>query len=216
MKLSKIDVIPGTDQDLLILAIVAAAGIYIATGGGANERWKQATQTGGPAAAALYYGKRKTQKAAQKGFEEGFNTLNPELHVEELMGLNQSGFRGNGQPDAPGLAKRVASGVASGVATAAAAEMIDRGIDYAVDRFTGDRGKPEPEVMPVVDEKAEISSLQKLIDERIERRKAERLRLRKLTVAELKGMARDNGQGGSWLSTARKAEIIDRLVDLVK
>lgn len=107
MKLRKFDLIPGTDFDGLIIGIVGLALLYVGTGGWVADRWKEAASTAGPAAAGLIFGKRKGEK---EGFEHGYNTYNPRLHIDELLG-------GRGVADAVGGA--VAGAVADQVADAA-------------------------------------------------------------------------------------------------
>lgn len=85
----KLDLIPGTNQDTLILGVIAAAAAYITMNGGKPEAWREAVSTGGPAIAALYYGKKHEdvvkEQAKKEGWEEGFNTLNPRLRAENVV-----------------------------------------------------------------------------------------------------------------------------------
>lgn len=199
----RFDLIPGTDQDALIVGIVAAAAIFIALGRGAAERWEQAVKLGGPPAAALYYGKRKADKAKEMGFEEGYNTYNPALHINELM-ARDSGFRGGGEPDPP-MMQRIAQGAATAVATGVAASVTDRVIDAGVrdvmGRMSGgDEPEAAPEVVPFDPEP------------KVRVRLDQEERLQRKTMAQLKRMAREQGLGGNWLSTARKGQIIEKLL----
>lgn len=119
----KIDLIPGTDQDNAIIAVIAACGIYIAMQGGADRAWREAVSVGGPTITALYYGKKHEEaakeKAKKEGWEEGFNTLNPRLRTEEVVG-------------------NIASTIGVTVAKQAAGQMIER----AAESWFQD---PEPE-----------------------------------------------------------------------
>jgi hypothetical protein len=191
-KLPKLDLFPGTDQDGVIVLIIALALGFVASQGWRESAWVQAAGTAGPAAGGVIYGKRKGEK---EGWEKGFNTLNPALHVDEILSLQQSGFRGDG-PDEPGLVEQMAGRVVQGVAAGVAEQVVDAGVEQVMERFA-----PEPEVMPVVDPapkwRARLDEVQ---------------RLKHKNVQQLKRMARERGMGGSWLSTARKDEIIRRLV----
>ena len=112
---------------MLILGIIAACGIYIATGGGAAERWKQATTAGGPPTAALMYGKKKEEKAKKRGeaqgFDKGYNTLNPALRVEEIINAARSPLG-----DAT---MSVGKAMVGGVAQEAAGRMLESGAQTA-------------------------------------------------------------------------------------
>lgn len=119
----KFDLIPGTNQDNLIIGVVLACGVYITMQGGKAEAWREAVSTGGPAVAALYYGKKHEEavkeEAKKQGWEEGFNTLNPRLRTEEVVG-------------------NIASTIGVTVAKQAAGQMIER----AAESWFQD---PEPE-----------------------------------------------------------------------
>lgn len=70
MKLTNL--IPG-DHDGLVLAIVGMALAYVGSGGWTEQRWREAVATAGPPVAALV------------GYRRGYNTLNPALHVDEIV-----------------------------------------------------------------------------------------------------------------------------------
>lgn len=71
-RLPKIDIIPGTNDGMVIVIVVLAAA-YVGTGGWSEKRWKEAVATAGPVVGALI------------GYRRGFNTYNPALHVDELV-----------------------------------------------------------------------------------------------------------------------------------
>lgn len=71
-RLAKIDLIPGSN-DGLVIVIVALAVAYVGSGGWTEKRWKEAVATAGPVVGALI------------GYRRGFNTYNPALHVDELV-----------------------------------------------------------------------------------------------------------------------------------
>lgn len=135
----RFDFIPGTDQDVVIVLIIGLAMAYIATGRWAAERWREAAGVAGPAAGGILYGKKKGEK---DGWERGYNTLNPELHVDEII-ARRSGVGGQ-------IASTVAQGVVAGVAGAA----VDHAVGFAVDRFTEQLpqwpGSTEPAPPPVM------------------------------------------------------------------
>lgn len=186
----KFDIIPGTDHDVLIVGIIAAAGVFIALGRGAVDRWEKAVATAGPPAAALYYGKRRVQQEGAKKFREGFETFNPELHVDELINSREiaRAARGGGSGVASMVAGGVMAGVAQGVSTAAAEHITER---FSPRGPSAESLPPEPPAPP----KLPLRPL-----------------LEKMTVQELRDYARDTGHGGGGLASAKKAEIIDRLL----
>ena len=187
MARNRFDLIPGTDHDVLILAIVGAAGVFIALGRGAVDRWEKAVATAGPPAAALYYGKRRVQQEGAKKFREGFETFNPELHVGDLVAARDAGrdARGGGSGVASMVASGVMAGVAQGVSSAAAEHISER---------LKPRG-PSAESLPPAPPQLPLRPL-----------------LESMTVQELRNYARDTGHGGGGLASAKKAEIIDRLL----
>ena len=140
-KLPKIDLIPGTDFDGLVVGIVGLALLYVGTGGWVEQRGKEAAATAGPAAGTLIWGKRKGEK---EGFEKGYRTFNPELHVDEIIQARQG----------PGIAGRLADGVVNGVADA----VVERAADTALDQLAGiwpgsddKKHKKEPRKPPKID-----------------------------------------------------------------
>ena len=118
----KFDLIPGTEYDALIVGILCLALGYIGSQGWKDEAWIKAGTTGGPAAATLLWGKTKQEKEAEearkRGWDEGFNTFNPELHVDELIEKRQS----------------PAATIGKAVARKAAETAIDVAADQALDR----------------------------------------------------------------------------------
>lgn len=118
-RLPKIDLIPGTDFDGLILGIVGLALLYVASGGWVEQRWKEAAATAGPAAGTLIWGKRKGER---DGFEKGYRTFNPELHVDEIIQARDRSIAG-----------QLADGVVNGVAGA----LVERATDTALDQLQG-------------------------------------------------------------------------------
>ena len=94
-KLPRVDLFPGTDQDPVILLITGLALLYVGTGGWTEQRWREALAAAAPPISILL------------GYRVGYNTLNPKLHVEEIMGLR-----------ADSIAGRVVRGVVSGAAEA--------------------------------------------------------------------------------------------------
>lgn len=66
------DLLPG-EFDGLVIGIVGMALAYVGSQGFSRQAWKDAAMTAGPPAAALM------------GFRKGYNTLNPSLHVDEIV-----------------------------------------------------------------------------------------------------------------------------------
>jgi hypothetical protein len=154
-KLPRFDLIPGRDDDGLVVLVALGALLFVGTGEGAwsYRKWEQGAM-GFTGAMGMLVGRERGQR---KGFEKGYNTFNPALHGIEVVPFDttadlteeDSGYRGDGEPDMP-------------------------------------------VVQPLVDVAGEIVKDQ----------------LMRLTVAELKDLARGKGKGGSWLSSAKKAEIV--------
>ena len=68
----------------------------------------------------------------REGFEEGYNTFNPSLHIDEVIR-----YRGPGR----GMVDNIATGVTAGVTTA----VVNQGVDYAMSRLPQWPGSdPEP------------------------------------------------------------------------
>lgn len=198
----KIDLIPGTDQDLLILGVIAAAGAYIWLGNGAPERWKEAVGYGGPPAAALMYGKKKTEKTAkeaeERGFGKGFNTYNPKLHIDELVQVSQSPV---GQA-VMGAAGTVATGVAGGVVASVTDHAIERLLgrpdEAPLSRFTEGEATGQPDPPPRA---APVAVTEDDFDH--------------LNVEGLRSLAREAGiekAGGRSVHQARRADLVSKLV----
>ena len=80
----KIDLFPGREDDALLLLLGALAVLYVGTGEG---RWGEAKwqRAGGGLAAALALTKVGKMSGEQAGFDKGFTTYNPDLHVDELV-----------------------------------------------------------------------------------------------------------------------------------
>jgi hypothetical protein len=93
----------GGPDNLILLAIGGMAMVYVATGEGAwsDKKWGRAVGAASSAVGLLKSGKLIGKK---EGWDEGYNTLNPALHVEEIV-----------RYQGPSVAGIVASEVASGV-----------------------------------------------------------------------------------------------------
>jgi hypothetical protein len=221
-KLPKVDIFPGREDDLLLIVIGAIALGYVATGvnAWAEDKWTRAAGGTTGALAFLKTGKLAgKRKGHQEGWDQGFNTLNPALHLDELVSFDggrggqqfDSGFRG-GRPDAPNMAQRMAGAVAGrvvqGVAQGVAEQAVGVGVDYAMGRFSNQQAVPPPVVIPPPDMPLSRPLGEVLGDQQQTRAK----KLQGKTVAQLKRIAREHGMGGSWLSSARKADVIARLL----
>lgn len=118
----KFDLVPGTEYDALIVGIACLAIGFVASQGWKEDAWMKAASTTGPAGAALLWSKTKEQKEAEeahkRGWEEGYNTFNPELHVDELIEKRQS----------------PAATIGKAVARKAAETAIDVAADQALDQ----------------------------------------------------------------------------------
>ena len=125
MKIPKIDIFPGREDDALIIALAAGALLYIGTGvnAWAEEKWARAGGGVGSGAALLKIGKTAGRK---DGFEDGYWTENPKLR--------------RGGDGAAGFGAAVAGGVASAAA--------NRAIDAAAERFFS-TPEPPPAPLPV-------------------------------------------------------------------
>lgn len=143
----KFDLIPGTEYDGLIVTILALAVGFVASQNFREEAWVKAASTAGPASGTLLWAKKKEEKevevAKKKAYDEGFNTINPALRVEEII------------EKARGPAMMVGGAVAAGVATAVAQEAASRGVDYAVEEAQDWFQEPEAEQEPEREERRE-------------------------------------------------------------
>lgn len=132
-RLPRIDLIPGTDYDALIVTITTLALVYVASGNWSEERWVKAVGTAGPVNGALIFGKRKEQLARRESFDEGLWTPNPQIHMDEIL---------------EGAVQRAIASVTTGVADVAVDHVAGLATDHAVglvtDALAGDGGR-EPE-----------------------------------------------------------------------
>lgn len=77
------DLIPGTKHDLAIIFLLLVAGVYVATGRGSDQRWRNAIAWFGGPVAALYLMEQWKQNGEEK-FEKGYTTYNPNLHLSDF------------------------------------------------------------------------------------------------------------------------------------
>jgi hypothetical protein len=127
----------GGADNLLIIIVGGVALLYVATGANAwaEEKWGRGAGAASGAAGLLKSGKLVGKK---EGWEEGFNTYNPKLHVADVIG-----YQGPGS----GIAGGIAQGVTAGVATA----VVSQGVDYAMSRlpqWPSDEQIPPPPSAP--------------------------------------------------------------------
>jgi hypothetical protein len=139
----RFDFIPGTDQEPLILLILALAIGFVASQGWRESAWAQAAATAGPAAGGVIYGKKKGERQGfeegeDRGFERGYWTPNPAITPEERGG---------------GIVARVADNMAQGVVSGVTGAVADRAADMAVEQLQGiwpsgedDQPAPSPEL----------------------------------------------------------------------
>jgi len=108
----------GGPDNLLLIIVGGVALLYVATGANAwaDEKWGRGAGAASGAAGLLKGGKLVGKK---EGYEEGFNTFNPALHLDEVIR-----YQGPGR----GIANTVTQGIAAGVTTA----VVNQGVDYAM------------------------------------------------------------------------------------
>jgi hypothetical protein len=121
----------GGADNMLLLIVGGVALVYVATGANAwaEEKWGRGAGAASGAAGLLKGGKLVGKR---EGFEEGYNTFNPSLHIDEVIR-----YRGPGR----GMVDNIATGVTAGVTTA----VVNQGVDYAMSRLPQWPGSdPEP------------------------------------------------------------------------
>lgn len=199
----------GRDDDLL-LAIGAAilgvgAVVYIATAvtAEAQRRWEKVASgakevialsaAGGGAIGVLSglpVGRKKAREdGKEEGFNEGFWTTNPAITTDDRLNAAEMGRAARGGGSA--VATAIGSGVAAGVSGVVASSIMDR---FAPGPSTETMRAPAPPPPP-----PEPLPSRKLLE--------------RMTVAQLRSLAREEGKGGDGLSGASKKEIIERLLE---
>jgi hypothetical protein len=118
----------GGPDNLLLIGIAGLAMVYVATGPNAwaEEKWGRGASAAAGAAGLVKSGKLIGKK---EGWEEGYGTFNPKLHLDEIVRYQ-------------GPARSIANTVAHGVADAA----VSRGVDLALSKLPQ---WPAPEPPPL-------------------------------------------------------------------
>lgn len=197
----------GRDDDLL-LAIGAAilgvgAVVYIATAvtAEAQRRWEKVANgakevialsaAGGGAIGVLSglpVGRKKAREdGKEEGFNEGFWTPNPAITTDDRLSATEMGRAARGGGSA--VVTAIGSGVAAGVSGVVANSIMDRFAPGPSTETLRAPAPPAPELLP------------------------SRKLLERMTVAQLRKLAREEGKGGDGLGSASKEEIIDRLLE---
>lgn len=196
----------GRDDDLLLAVGAAVLGVgavvYIATAvtAEAQRRWEKVANgakevialsaAGGGAIgmmSGLPVGRKKAKEDGRKeGFNEGFWTTNPAISVDERLNARELGRAARGGGSA--VVTAIGSGVAAGVSGVVASSIMDR--------FS-----PGPSTETLAAPPAPPSAGLK-----------ERLLLERMTVAQLRKLAKDQGVESNELAKSKKEEIIERLL----
>jgi hypothetical protein len=177
----------GRDDDLLLILVGIGAIAFIATAVNAEmeRRWKQAAAGAAGAIGLLTGLPTGRKKAHDRGFDEGYWQPNPAITINDRLQARDAGLlaRGGGSAVANMVGGAVMTGVATGVSGVVA--------NTVADRFSP-RG-PSTETLPPA-----TLPLKPLLES--------------MTVSQLRSYAREQGRGGNGLSSAKKAEIIKRLL----
>jgi hypothetical protein len=196
----------GRDDDLLLAIGAAVLGVgavvYIATAvtAEAQRRWEKvasgakeviALSAAGGGAIGMISGlpvgrKKARENGKEEGFNEGFWTPNPAITTDDRLSATEMGRAARGGGSA--VATAIGSGVAAGVSGVVANSIMDRFAPGPSTETLRAPAPPPPEPLP------------------------SRKLLERMTVAQLRSLAREEGKGGDGLSGASKKEIIERLL----
>jgi hypothetical protein len=179
----------GRDDDLLLILVGLGAIAFIATAVNAEmeRRWKQAAAGAAGAVGMLTGLPTGRKKAHDRGFDEGYWQPNPAITIDDRLQARDAArlARGGGSAVAGMVGGAVMTGVAAGVSGVVANTVADR---FSPRGPSTETLAPAPPQLPL------------------------RPLLEAMTVSQLRSYAREQGRGGDGLSSAKKAEIIDRLL----